>query len=136
VLVSSVFDGGAYRVQPGQRVIFQHGSLREVVDQEKEPCGCPPTVAAQGNEFPLAQSEGLAPLPKPVSSALPQSSAPPQAIEPLVYKSADHAPQPAAEATPAASAAANPPAAKPPVKKRSGFLGGIGRFFRRIFGAE
>ena len=27
VLVSSIFDGGAYRVQPGQRVMFQHGSL-------------------------------------------------------------------------------------------------------------
>jgi hypothetical protein len=136
VLVSSVFDGGAYRVQPGQRVIFQHGSLREVVDQEKEPCGCPPTVAPQSNEFPLAQSEGLAPLPKPVSSALPQSSAQPQAIEPLVYKSADHAPQPAAEATPAASAAVDSPTAKPAPKKKSGFFGGIGRFFRRIFGAE
>ena len=31
VVVSSVFDGGAYRVQPGQRVMFQHGSLSEVV---------------------------------------------------------------------------------------------------------
>src|SRR5580693_1802878 len=41
VLVTSVFDGGAYRVQPGQRVMFQHGSLEAVVDQEKEPCGCP-----------------------------------------------------------------------------------------------
>src|SRR5579862_3672283 len=40
VLVTSVFDGSIYRVQPGQRVMFQHGSLREVVDQEKEPCGC------------------------------------------------------------------------------------------------
>jgi hypothetical protein len=44
VLVSSVFDGGDYRVQPGQRVMFQHGSLREVVDNEKEPCGCPPPL--------------------------------------------------------------------------------------------
>ncbi|MDR3416589.1 MAG: hypothetical protein P4L83_10415, partial [Nevskia sp.] len=44
VLVTSVFEGGDYRVQPGQRVMFQHGSLHEVVDQEKEPCGCPPAV--------------------------------------------------------------------------------------------
>jgi hypothetical protein len=137
VLVTGVFDGGAYRVQPGQRVMFQHGSLHEVVDQEKEPCGCPPPAAmVQGNEFPLAQSEGLAPLPKPAPSAANQSSTPTQLVEPLVYKSADHAPTPAAEATPAASAAANPPAAKPAPKKKSGFLGGIGRFFRRIFGAE
>jgi hypothetical protein len=64
VLVSSVFDGGAYRVQPGQRVMFEHGKLHDVVDQEKEPCGCPP--APQGvNDFPLAQSEGLVPLAPP-----------------------------------------------------------------------
>ena len=135
VVVSSVFDGGAYRVQPGQRVMFQHGSLREVVDQEKEPCGCPPPATAQGNEFPLAQSEGLAPLPAPTPNVPNQSSAPTQLVEPLVYKSEDHA-QPAADAAPAASAAANPPATPPTPKKKSGFFGGIGRFFRRIFGAE
>ncbi len=28
VVVTSVFEGGLYRVQPGQRVMFQHGSLR------------------------------------------------------------------------------------------------------------
>ncbi len=70
VLVSSVFEGGAYRVQPGQRVMFEHGSLHEVVDQEKEPCGCPPAAAEGTNEFPLAQSEGLAPLAKPAPSAV------------------------------------------------------------------
>jgi len=75
VVVSSVFDGGAYRVQPASGVMFQHGSLHEVVDQEKEPCGCPPPVAPQGNEFPLAQSEGLAPLPAPIPTAANQNAA-------------------------------------------------------------
>jgi len=135
VVVSSVFDGGAYRVQPGQRVMFQHGSLHEVVDQEKEPCGCPPPVAPQGNEFPLAQSEGLAPLPAPIPTAANQNAAAPQVLEPLVYKSADHAPQPAADATPSPSTGANSHATKP-AKNKSGFFGGLGRFFRRIFGAE
>jgi hypothetical protein len=131
VLVSSVFEGGAYRVQPGQRVMFQHGSLHEVVDNEKEPCGCPP-AAPKGNEFPLAQSEGLAPLPKPAPSAVNQNGLPEQ--EPLVYKSADHAAQPAADA---AQPAATAESAKPsPAKKKSGFLGSIGHFFRRLFGAE
>ncbi|MFY9853806.1 MAG: hypothetical protein WAK26_08030 [Terracidiphilus sp.] len=130
VSVSSVFEGGDYRVQSGQRVMFQHGSLREVVDNEKEPCGCPP-AAPKGNEFPLAQSEGLAPTPKPAApNAVSLTSAAPQAIPPLVYNSAEHAPQPAAEATPAASAA------KPAAKKKSGFFGGIGKFFRHIFGGE
>jgi hypothetical protein len=41
VTVSSQLEGGAYRVLPDQRVNFQHGSLREVVDHEPEPCGCP-----------------------------------------------------------------------------------------------
>jgi hypothetical protein len=129
VLVSSVFDGGDYRVQSGQRVMFQHGSLREVVDNEKEPCGCPPP-APKGNEFPLVQSEGLAPTPEPSPSAPMQNSGSMQPIEPLVYKSADHTPQPAAEATPAASTA------KPAAKKKSGFFGGLGKFFRHIFGGE
>ena len=75
VLVSSVFDGGAYRVQPGQRVMFQHGSLHEVVDQEKEPCGCPPDVEPKANEFPLAASEGLTATPAPVVSAGPTGGA-------------------------------------------------------------
>ncbi len=68
VLVTSVFDGGVYRVQPGQRVMFQHGNLHEVVDQEKEPCGCPPDAEPKSNEFPLAQSEGLAAQTPPVTS--------------------------------------------------------------------
>ena len=130
VLVTSVFDGGDYRVQPGQRVMFEHGSLHEVVDNEKEPCGCPP-AAPKGNEFPLAQSEGLAPLPKPTPGIEVQGAAPSQVVEPLVYKSEDHAPQPTADAQPAAVQPA-----KPAAKKKSGFLGGIGRFFRRLFGAE
>jgi hypothetical protein len=137
VLVSSVFEGGAYRVQPGQRVMFQHGSLHEVVDQEKEPCGCPP-AAPKGNEFPLAQSEGLAPLPKPAPSPEVYRDAPTQPIEPLVYKGADHAPQ--AVALPASAIQANAGAAqavKPSAdKKKSGFFSKVGRFFRRIFGAE
>jgi hypothetical protein len=90
ITVSSQLEGGIYRVQPGQHVSFQHGSLREVVDTEREPCGCPaplsvadagtPSVtnpAATGHPvggpsstpadtaFPLAVSEGLTPVPLP-----------------------------------------------------------------------
>jgi hypothetical protein len=132
VLVSSVFDGGAYRVQPGQRVMFQHGSLHEVVDHEKEPCGCPPPAAAtQGNEFPLAQSEGLAPLPKPAPAPVNAGGTASQTMETLAYNAAEHAPQPNA-ATTQPAAASQPPEAK----KQPGFFGRVGRFFRRIFGAE
>jgi len=141
VLVTGVFDSGNYRVQPGQRVMFEHGSLHEVVDQEKEPCGCPP-AANGGNEFPLAQSEGLAPTPKPAPAVVNQGavnpgSAPAQAVEPLVYKSADHTPPASAETPPAsANPPATAPAPQPAPKKKSGFFGSIGHFFRRIFGAE
>ncbi len=129
VLVTSVFDGGNYRVQPGQRVMFEHGSLREVVDNEKEPCGCPPPQHPGTNEFPVAQSAGLEPTPKPAPNSVSLTSAQPQALEPLVYKSADHAPQPAAEVTLAANATK-------PAKKKQGFFGGIGKFFRRMFGGK
>jgi hypothetical protein len=135
VLVTSIFEGGDYRVQPGQRVMFEHGSLHEVVDQEKEPCGCPPP-APKGNEFPLAQSEGLAPLPKPAPIAPSQSSAPVQPVEPFVYKAADHAAQPAAATPPAEAAAGDQPATSPTAPKKPGFFGKIGRFFKRVFGAE
>jgi hypothetical protein len=132
VLVSSIFESGAYRVQAGQHVMFQHGSLREVVDNEKEPCGCPP-AAPKGNEFPLAQSEGLAPTPKapPADTTLDQRAAPPQVVPPLVHSNAAHAPQQAEGAQPAAT-----PAAKAPAKKKPGLFSSVGKFFRRIFGAE
>jgi hypothetical protein len=89
ITVTSQLEGGLYRVQPGQHVSFQHGSLREVVDTEREPCGCPAPVsvadagtpsshgAAPGQPvggpsstptdtaFPLALSEGLAKAPLP-----------------------------------------------------------------------
>ena len=130
VLVTSIFEGGDYRVQPGQRVMFQHGSLHEVVDNEKEPCGCPPPPHPGTNEFPLAQSEGLAPLPKPAPIVPSQSSSSSQPVEPFVYKATDHAAQPAVEATPAAP---QPPSA---AKKKPGFFTKVGRFFRRVFGAE
>lgn len=131
VLVTSIFDSGNYRVEPGQRVMFEHGSLASVVDNEQEPCGCPP-AAPKGNEFPLAQSEGLAPLAKP-SAGVPAPSSLPQTA--LVYKSADHAPQAAAPPTAPATATATSTAA-PQAKKKPGLFSKIGKFFRRIFGAE
>jgi hypothetical protein len=45
ITVTSQLEGGLYRVQPGQHVSFQHGSLREVVDTEHEPCGCPAPIS-------------------------------------------------------------------------------------------
>ncbi len=146
VVVSSVFEGGLYRVQPGQRVMFEHGSLQSVVDQEKEPCGCPPAVA-QNNEFPLAQSEGLAPgsTQTPVVTAPPKPAA--NATDTLSYNGADHSAQiaapataapakPSASATPVPQTPATPAAQAPATQKKPGFFGRIGHFFRKIFGSE
>lgn len=147
VLVSSVFEGGAYRVQSGQRVMFQHGSLHEVVDAEKEPCGCPP-AGKVGNEFPLAESEGLAPTLHPTPAPPNQVGNDAEGSGALVFNGADHAgknappapeetaPPPTAPApAPAAVPATSPPAPPPPAKK-PGVFRRIGRFFKRVFGAD
>lgn len=137
VLVTSQFGDGTYRVQPGQRVMFEHGSVHEVVDQEKEPCGCPPAVKAGSNEFPLAQSEGLTPLPKAAPAPPPVNNGPSASMNlPLVYNSAEHAPKPA-PAQPVTTQASAAPAALPPARKpRRGFFRSIGHFFRVFFGAD
>jgi hypothetical protein len=76
ILASSLFEGGAYRVQPNQRVLFEHGSLQQVVDKEKEACGCPPPeptpeptsiarVGAPGATLHTGADEAATPTPQP-----------------------------------------------------------------------
>lgn len=139
VVVTSVFEGGLYRVQPGQRVMFEQGSLKTVVDQEKESCGCPPPSKSEANEFPLAESEGLAPK-SPPANAANETVGSGQASTTLVYKSSAPAPQvvtiPQPAAAPAATGPATPAAQAPGAEKKPGFFRSIGRFFKRMFGAE
>ena len=91
--VSDQFGEATYELRAGQHVLFEHGSLKEVVDHESSPCGCPPvpvvSVADAGttstnpaapgdvvaakqlveqHPFPAAVSQGLAPAP-PVPQA-------------------------------------------------------------------
>jgi hypothetical protein len=146
VVVTSLFESGLYRVQPGQHVMFQHGSLHEVVDQENEPCGCPPPPATPGkNEFPLAQSEGLAPTAVPAPAPKQPGNLGAQNAAPLLFSSPAHAPEavPAPPANPAPPVSATPPAVAanpapqpPAAKKKPGFFTTVGHFFRRVFGAE
>ncbi|MGD0913610.1 MAG: hypothetical protein ABR928_17075 [Terracidiphilus sp.] len=138
VVVTSLFEEGLYRVQPGQRVMFQHGSLRQVVDNEKEPCGCPPPANAAANEFPLAQSEGLAPTPQ-IAPAPPQpANLAPAVAVPLVHNSPETPPQtaPAPQEAPAQASQAAQGAPTPTPKKKPGFFKRVGSFFKKIFGAE
>ncbi len=135
VLVTSVFDASIYRVQPGQRVMFQHGSLHEVVDQEKEPCGCPP-AEVKGNDFPLAQSEGLVPLPPSTPMAGTHGAGSSAAgAQPLVFNAGDEASSPSAQRG-SATTANSPAVPQTAPHKHSGLFARIGHFFRRLFGAE
>lgn len=166
VLASNLFNGGAYRVQPNQRVLFEHGSLNEVVDNETEPCGCPPAMpesvasagvtgkqaarpgeavassaansAAARNPFPLAESEGLKPPPSaPTKSAVPPGQTETEVQAPLPYNSA-HRELPSAPPGEAGPAPAAGATAQPPApaKPHRGFFRKIGHFFRRIFGGK
>lgn len=111
VLATSLSGDGAYRVQPNQRVLFEHGSLSDVVDREPESCGCPPppqSVASTGatgptpaqpgekaapandaaahNPFPLAESEGLEKPPAPPTTpAVPAGTPHIEVSAPIAY---------------------------------------------------
>jgi hypothetical protein len=124
LIITDTFGESSYILHPRQHVLFEHGSLKEVVDNETSPCGCPPPVVvvsvadggvsaapgapvaapgstvADAHPFPTAQSEGLAPA-APQQPALGHVST----GLALTYNSA--APQPAA---PVAAAATSEPA--------------------------
>src|SRR5277367_5045816 len=87
--VADQFGEGTYELKAGQHVLFEHGSLKEVVDHESSSCGCPPEqaptmtvadallsggaggsgdatkTAAEAHPFPAAVSAGLAPVATP-----------------------------------------------------------------------
>lgn len=157
VLASSLFSGGAYRIQPNQRVLFEHGSLNEVVDNEQDPCGCPTSqplsvastgikggkkarpgqkVAEAENPFPLAESEGFqSPPPLPKEPAVPPGETHTEVEAPLTYNSSEAEPPPAAPASASESGGRSAPTAQAPQPARPhrGFFRSIGHFFHRIF---
>lgn len=146
VLATNLFAGGAYRIQPNQRVLFEHGSLDEVVDNETEPCGCPPpqppataiarsgkkaaSQAAARNPFPLAESEGLQPPPAPPVKPEKPGVTHAEVQAPLAYNSAKPNLPPPPGIAAASPAPANAPARR---RHRRGFFRSIGHFFRHIF---
>ena len=62
VTVSEQMGPGVYRVMPNQRVMFEHGSVRSVVDNEAQPCGCPAS-----SEVSVASASSTAAPGKPVA---------------------------------------------------------------------
>jgi hypothetical protein len=115
--VSDAFGEATYEVGAGQHVLFQRGSLRQVVDHETTPCGCPEakgdsiaeallapgtskaggveqspqTQAATEHPFPVAQSPEIQPPPEG-QAAPPPPPAPasaPQISDALSYSAAN-----------------------------------------------
>jgi hypothetical protein len=157
--VAEQFGDATYELRAGQHVLFEHGSLKEVVDHESSSCGCPPEptmsvadallnpgaagnggtekTAAEEHPFPAAVSEGLAPV-----AAVPQ--APGGVVHAEVSATlnsgdgADSTTEPRAVAgsgTASGTAAAPLPAVQPAAPKR-GVFHAVGRFFRRLVGRE
>jgi len=163
VLATNLFEGGAYRVQPNQRVLFERGSVQQVVDKEPELCGCPPAEPAPAptmtarlgapgttphsgnpsqtpartaaeNPFPLAQSEGLKPAPAPSSTpAVPPGQAEAQITSPIVFNGQTS--PPAGTATRASEPGA-PPGTPAPGPAKPKQHSAFVRFFRRLFGGH
>ncbi|MDE1156592.1 MAG: nuclease [Acidobacteriaceae bacterium] len=136
LMLSSAFGTTSYRLLPNQHVMFEHGNLGEVVDNERSACGCPVAapskhLAANATDserlaaehpFPEAASQDLTSSPNPPK---PYSNAPSTAI--LSYNSND------AAMSPVVIASATTPSTVKPVQKH-GFFQSVGSFFARLFG--
>jgi hypothetical protein len=73
LMLNEAFSPASYRVMPGQHVLFEHGSLREVVDNERSACGCPAAqvpVAVASNESPAEKAQAEHPFPAAASEGL------------------------------------------------------------------
>jgi hypothetical protein len=160
--VADQFGEATYELRPGQHVLFEHGSLKEVVDHESSSCGCPPEqgmsvadallnsaapgssaaekTAAEQHPFPAAVSAGLAP-----AAAVPQ--APAGAVHTQVAAAlsssggADSLAEPSAKdasagdvKSSAGGAAAQTTPAPAPGRSSKNPFRAVGRFFKHIFG--
>lgn len=143
------FGGAMYILLSGQHVLFEHASLKEVVDNESAPCGCPapPAVsvadagaksngssAAAQHPFPEAISDGLA------QPAVPQETPGVTHVQVSTTMSYDGTKPQAADSGAVADAAGAKPEgaaqapAQPQAKNGKGFRHSVGHFFKRIFG--
>jgi len=133
LIVSDPFGDATYEMTAGQHVLFEHGSLHEVVDHETSPCGCPDEKGASmadallappaaQHPFPVAISEGLAP-----EAEVPQ--APPGAVHTQVSEALRYNPQDNTQA----EASAPPPATPTHTQPVKNLAHVVGRFFRRIW---
>ncbi len=136
--IADPFGAGTYELRAGQHVLFEHASLKEVVDHESSSCGCPPEAAGEptmnvadalvhaaaagaGSSTSSAAAPKTAaeqhPFPAAVSEGLAPAASVPQApLETLHSQvsatlSTDGTPDSTVEPVPAAAAASAPAAA-------------------------
>ena len=97
--ISDQFGEASYDVHSGQHVMFEHASLKEVVDSESSPCGCPPvpvvsvadagvtssTPAVPGSVVATKQAEAQHPFPAAISQGLAPNSEVPAAPAGVVH---------------------------------------------------
>lgn len=141
--VTEQFSGAGYLVKPGQHIVFEKGSVRAVVNRATTTCGCP--KHGKDDDFPYAQSAGLAPTTVP---AAPAGAEHVQTSVGMDYNgqngtvSGPPLPDGTVPVTTAttAPAAAGASTAKKPASQGSGGshnpFAAIGRFFRRLFGGS
>lgn len=77
VTVSEQMGPGVYRVMPNQRVMFEHGSVRNVVDNEPQSCGCPaaPAVSVASAGVPAEPGKTVAKPGEAVAAKAAENSA-------------------------------------------------------------
>ncbi len=111
--VSDPFGESMYEVPGGRHVLFEHGSLHEVVDHETTPCGCPDEKGMS-----LADAALNAPVATPAPKPAPPAAAPqPTIAAPPLEQLPAQLPAPPAVVivqAPAAAPAVTPPVAPPP----------------------
>jgi len=88
--ITDPFGGAMYILIGGQHVLFEHASLKEVVDNETSPCGCPPppvvsvadagltslTPAAPGSKVDSKDAAAEHPFPAAISDGLAEPAVP------------------------------------------------------------
>ncbi|HWZ51242.1 MAG TPA: hypothetical protein VNW54_07245 [Granulicella sp.] len=146
VNVTSLFGDDSYDLRPGQHVLFEHGDLHQVVDEESSPCGCPaepPSAIAEGGVFgPGADAAAQHPFPAAISQGLappdPVPQAPAGVVHAQVSTSLSYSGDGAAEAS--LPSATEPPipfsevprAPAPPPPAKPGLFHRLGHFFKRF----
>jgi hypothetical protein len=151
--IGDAFGEASYILKPGQHVMFEHGSLKAVMDRETTPCGCPPDEKSPagmsladaalrgGQSGPVtpAQSAAAHPFPEAVSEGLakpdPVPPETPGVTHTAMTTTMRYDPNAGTSDAKVAGTAASAPvaqAATQPAQKHGPFAA-IGRFFKRIF---